>query len=90
MLSHLESFGREIILLADTNCDILETADPSGPFSSQSSHMTYIIYDNFGFKQLISKPTRGTVSTTILIDQIATTHPNNIVDSGVVLLMTII
>ena len=41
------------------------------------------IYDNFGFKQLISEPTRETVSTKTLIDQIATTHPNNIVDSGV-------
>ena len=42
------------------------------------------IYDNLGFKQLISEPTRETVSTKPLIDQIATTHPNNIVDSGVV------
>ena len=83
VLSYLESFGREIILLGDTNCDILETADPSGAFSSQSRHMTNI-YDNFGFKQLISEPTRETVSTKTLIDQIATTHPNNIVDSGVV------
>ena len=91
VLSYLESFGREVILLGDTNCDILETAGPSGPFSSQSRHMTNI-YDNFAFKQLISEPTRETVSTNTLIDQIATIHPNNIVDSGVVslLLVTII
>ena len=40
VLPYLESSGREIILLSDTNCDILETADPSGTFSSQSRHMT--------------------------------------------------
>ena len=82
-MCYLESFGQEIILHGDKNCDILETADPSGPFSSQSRHMTNI-YDYFGFKQLISEPTRETVSTKTLIDQIATTNPNNIVDSGVV------
>ena len=87
VLSYLESSGRETILLGDTNCDILETADPSGPFSSQSRHMTNM-YDNFGFKQLASEPTRETVSTKTLIDQITTTHPNNIVDSGVVQLAT--
>ena len=36
-MCYLESFGREIILLGDTNRDILETADPSGPFCSQST-----------------------------------------------------
>ena len=81
--SYLEFFGREIILLGGTNCYILETAYPSGLFSSQSRHITNI-YDNFGFKQLISDPTRETVSTKTLIDQFATTHPNNIVDSGIV------
>ena len=42
------------------------------------------IYDNFEFKQLIGWPRRESVSTKTLKDQIATAHPNNIVDSGVV------
>ena len=86
VLSYLESFGREIISVGDTNWDILEIADLSGSFSSQSRHMTDMD-DNFGFKQLIGEPTRETVSTKTLIDQIATTRPNNIVDSGVVQLV---
>ena len=81
--SFQSSLYRDSTVLGDTNCDILETADPSGPFSSQSRHMTDI-YDNFGPKQLISEPTRETVSTKTLIDQVAMTHPNNIVDCGVV------
>ena len=83
MLSYLESFERETIFLGDTNFGILETTDLSGPFSSYSRHMIDI-YDNFGFRQLISEPTRETISTRTLIDQIETTHPNNIVDSRIV------
>ena len=42
------------------------------------------ICDNFGFKQVISEPTRETVSKKTFINQIATRHPNNIIDSGFV------
>ena len=50
------------------------------------------IYDNFGFKQLISEPTRETVSTKTSIDPIAMTHPNNSMTLGLysLLLVTII
>ena len=43
-----------------------------------------LLLDNFGFKQLISEPTRETVSTKTLIYQIETMHPKIIIDSGVV------
>ena len=41
------------------------------------------MYDLFSFKQLIQEPTRVSLTTSSLIDHIATTCPNNIVDSGV-------
>ena len=42
------------------------------------------IYLDFGMKQFISEPTCETILTSTLIDHIATTHPNNIVTSGVI------
>ena len=41
------------------------------------------LYDGFGFKQLIDKPTRETIKTKTLIDHAATTEPGNIVESGI-------
>ena len=41
------------------------------------------VYDLFSFKQLIQEPTRVSLTTSTLIDHIATTSPDNIVDSGV-------
>ena len=50
ILSYLELSGEEIIFLGDRNCDLL----------SYRVHMKEL-YDSFGFKQLIDKPTRETV-----------------------------
>ena len=41
------------------------------------------VYDLFSFKQLIQEPTRVSLTTSSLIDHIATKCPNNVVDSGV-------
>ena len=72
ILSYLELSGKEIIFLGDTNCDLL----------SDRVHMKEL-YDGFGFKQLIDKPTRETLKTKTLIDHAATTQPGNIVESGI-------
>ena len=72
ILSYLELSGKEIIFLGDTNSDLL----------SDRVHMKEL-YDGFGFKQLIDKPTRETIKTKTLIDHAATTQPGNIVESGI-------
>ena len=41
------------------------------------------IYDLYGLKQLITEPTRETTNTATLIDHIAVSNTNNIVESGV-------
>ena len=41
------------------------------------------VYDLFSFKYLIQEPTSFSLTTSSLIDHIATTCPNNFVDSGV-------
>ena len=41
------------------------------------------IYDTFGLTQLIQHPTRETLDTATLIDHVASTHPENIPESGV-------
>ena len=40
------------------------------------------IYDTFGLAQLIQQPTRVTLDTATLIDHIATSHPENVPESG--------
>ena len=80
ILGYLETFNREIILLGDTNRDLLSVESGTG---STAEHMRNI-YLNFEMKQLISEPTRDTIRTSTLIDHIATTHLNNIVTSGVI------
>ena len=80
ILGYLETFNREIILLGDTNRDLLSVESGTG---STAEHMRNVYLD-FGMKQLISEPTRETIRTSTLIDHIATTHPNNIVTSGVI------
>ena len=41
------------------------------------------LYNLFSLKQLIEEPTRETLSSSTLIDHIATSFPSNIVESGV-------
>ena len=41
------------------------------------------IYELFSLKQLIEEPTRVIMNTSTIIDNVATTHPQNILKSGV-------
>ena len=81
VLSFLDKEGNEIILLGDTNCD-LTPKQAEQPIDNNSKHMLDL-YELFSFKQLIEGPTRVTVTTSSIIDHIATTHARNIVKSGV-------
>ena len=77
MLLFLEHEGKEVILLGDTNCDLSDANSPC--------HVKYIkdIYATYGLKQLIKEPTRVTVQLSTLIDHIAVSITDNIVESGV-------
>ena len=80
-LSFLDKEGKEIILLGNTNCDLTKRIE-NQPIENDGRH-TSEVYDLFSFKQLIQEPTRVSSATSTLIDHIATTSPENIVDSGV-------
>ena len=80
-LSYLDREGKEIILLGDTNCDF--TSIPKGQLGNNNAKHLRSIYDLFSFTQLIEEPTRVTLGTATLIDHIATTCPNNALESGV-------
>ena len=81
VLSFLDKEGKEIILLGDTNCD-LTPKQAEQPIDNNSKHMLDL-YELFSFKQLIEEPTRVTLTTSSIIDHIATTSARNIVKSGV-------
>ena len=77
-LSFLDGEGKEIIILGDTNCDFCHK-------DTTPSHILHLreLYDLFDMKQIIKEPTRVTLDSSTLIDHIATTHCNNITESGV-------
>ena len=81
VLSFLDKEGNEIILLGDTNCD-LTPKQAEQPIDNNSKHMLDL-YELFSFKQLVEEPTRVTLTTSSIIDHIATTCARNIVKSGV-------
>ena len=81
ILSYLDREGKEIILLGDTNCDFASKS--TGQLSDNNAKHLRSIYDLFSFTQLVEEPTRVTLETATLIDHIATTCPNNILESGV-------
>ena len=86
-LQFLDREDKEIILLGDTNCDILPKYSKEGNANSNDlpTHSLRLleIYNLFGFHQLIESPTHKTLVTTSLIDHIATTSKTNIVSSGI-------
>ena len=69
--------GKEVILLGDTNCDLSDANSPCHVKSIKD------IYATYGLKQLIKEPTRVTVQSSTLIDHIAVSNTDNIVESGV-------
>ena len=87
-LKFLDNENKEIILLGDTNCDILpnlrkgDCADACANLPTHSSRLLEV-YNLFGFQQLIDRGTRETLTSNTLIDHIATTNKSNIVTFGV-------
>ena len=85
---NLEFFDREnkeVIFLVYTNCDmfLLENSPENATNHVNAAVHMASIYDTFGLTQLIKDPTRETLDTTTLIDHVASTHPENIPESGV-------
>ena len=76
--------NKEILILDDTNCDLLKvtSAEIDSSLSGNSLHMRNI-YNLFGFRQVIKEPTRETLGSSSLINHVATNTPSNIVDSGI-------
>ena len=82
----LDRENKEIILLGDTNCDILPNhLDDNSLSNNLPIHSMRIleIYNLFGFQQLIETGTRETLLSSTLLDHIAATSKSNIVTSGV-------
>ena len=86
-LQFLDREDKEIILLGDTNCDISAIYSKTGHVTLNDipAHSSQLleIYNLFGLHQLIKSPSRETLTSTTLIDHIATTNESNIVTSGV-------
>ena len=80
-LSFLDKEGKEMILIGDTNCN-LTAKTTYQPIDNDSKHMVDL-YGLFSFIQLIGEPTRITVTTSSIIDHVATTCARNVVKSGV-------
>ena len=81
VLSYLDKEGKEIILMGDINCDLSQELE--GLSSDSNSRHLLNLYQLFSLKQIIKEPTRVTLSTSTLIDHIATTCTDNVLDSGV-------
>ena len=87
-LQFLDKEDKEIILLGDTNCDLLPKSFETEHSCSNTNLLPHSkrlteIYQLFGFHQLIKAATRETLISSTLIDHIATTNKSNIVVSGV-------
>jgi hypothetical protein len=75
MLSNASEENKEIIVLGDLNTNFLVPSDNKDLKS---------IFDIFGFKQMVNKPTRITTTTATLTDVILTNNPASISKSDVV------
>ena len=81
VLSFLDNESKEVTLLGDTNCGLTKRI-ANQPIENHARQLSQV-YDLFRFKQLIQEPTRISLTTSSLIDHIATTCTDNFVDSGV-------
>ena len=81
VLSFLDKEDKELILLGDTNCDLIPKCVEQ-PIDNETKHLLSL-YELFNFEQLINEPTRVTLNTSTIIDHIATTCARNILKSGV-------
>ena len=80
-LAYLDKEGNEIILLGDTNCDLIKKPIDK-TLDNNAKHISSL-YELFSFKQLIEDPPRVTLDSATVIDHVATTCPRNIMKSGV-------
>ena len=80
VLSYIDRENKEIILVGDTNCDLSQEGGRL-PLDSHTRHLLNM-YQPFSLKHIIKEPTRVTLLTSTLIDHIATTCTDNILDSG--------
>ena len=76
-LSFLDGEGKEIFILGDKNCDFCHKE--TNPSHTVKLHE---FYELFGMKQIINESIRVKLESSTLIDNIATTNCNNIVESG--------
>ena len=81
VLSYLDKGNKEIILMGDINCDLSQECGRS-PSDSNARHLLNL-YQLFSLKQIIKEPIRVTLTISTLIDHIATTCTDSILDSGV-------
>ena len=81
VLSYLDTEGKELILLGDTNWDF--GSKENGRLTDGNAKLLSNIYNIYSLKQLIEDPTRATCSPSTIIDHIATSCARNIIESGV-------
>ena len=81
VLSYLDTEGKELILLGDTNCDF--GSKENGRLTDGNAKLLSNIYNIYSLKQLIEDPTRATCSSSTIIDHIATSCARNSIESGV-------
>ena len=81
VLSFVDCKSKEIILLGDTSCNLMNNET-----ETSHSHVQALenIYQQFGFSQVIREATRVTLTTSTLIDHIAVSNKLNILESGVI------
>ena len=73
--------NKELLLLGDTNCDLSNKV--AGLSTEGNARHMCNLYELSSFTQLIEEPPRVTLSSSTIIDHIATTCPRNIVEAGV-------
>ena len=80
LVDKIDSENNDFYLLGNLNCDMLHNLKNY----HISSNLTNI-FDIYGLSQMISEPTRITLTSRILIDLCITKSPEKIVNSGVIL-----
>ena len=82
-LEFFDKENKEMIIMGDTNYDFSsKIADEYSSSLNNTAHLAEI-YDLFGLTQMIGEPTRVTLTSSTLIDNIATNRAKNVAASGV-------
>ena len=81
VLSYIDSKSKEIMLLSDTNFNLMndKTVTPHSHVQALEN-----IYQQFGFSQILREATRVTLTTSTFIDHIAVSNKLEILKSGVI------